>query len=264
MKTKDIQIDIIRGLGIILVVLGHSHCPGTYYIYLFHMALFFILGGYCYKTNHTDTFKNFLKFSYKKIIRLYVPFVVLNTILVLIDQFIFNRGMDTKWLFITIANGFILNQGSTLSGAFWFLKIMLLLLLTYGLIDYLLKRIWDSKKKTMIAHSILSVIFLSIGYICSRKGLILWGFDKVMSYYILFHMGRIFNEQAYPVISHAKRIIIMTASLATLIICRRFGNIDLDINQYVNPLFLLITSISGWLLIYEMAYLIFFINGFNI
>ena len=40
-KQRDPVIDSMRGIGIVLMVLGHSGFPGTDFIYLFHMALFF-------------------------------------------------------------------------------------------------------------------------------------------------------------------------------------------------------------------------------
>lgn len=39
-KQRDPVIDSMRGIGIVLMVLGHSDFPGTDFIYLFHMALF--------------------------------------------------------------------------------------------------------------------------------------------------------------------------------------------------------------------------------
>ena len=45
-KQRDPVIDSMRGIGIVLMVLGHSGFPGTDFIYLFHMALFFMLSGW--------------------------------------------------------------------------------------------------------------------------------------------------------------------------------------------------------------------------
>ena len=51
-KQRDPVIDSMRGIGIVLMVLGHSGFPGTDFIYLFHMALFFMLSGcpLCWQT----------------------------------------------------------------------------------------------------------------------------------------------------------------------------------------------------------------------
>ena len=45
-KKRDITIDIIKALGIIGMVMGHSGSPITKVIYLFHMAVFFMVTGY--------------------------------------------------------------------------------------------------------------------------------------------------------------------------------------------------------------------------
>lgn len=39
MKNRNISIDIIKGIGIILMVGGHCGMPFTHFIYLFHMKL---------------------------------------------------------------------------------------------------------------------------------------------------------------------------------------------------------------------------------
>ena len=42
-------IDTAKGIGLILVILGHLHIPFmTTWIYLFHMPLFFFLSGLVY------------------------------------------------------------------------------------------------------------------------------------------------------------------------------------------------------------------------
>lgn len=47
MKRNE-TIDIARGIAIILMCMGHAHCPNILYrfIYMFHMAFFFITSGY--------------------------------------------------------------------------------------------------------------------------------------------------------------------------------------------------------------------------
>ena len=42
-KQRDPVLDSMRGIGIVLMVLGHAGFPGSSFIYLFHMALFFML-----------------------------------------------------------------------------------------------------------------------------------------------------------------------------------------------------------------------------
>lgn len=48
---KDESVTIAKGIGIILMVIGHSGLDGypTRLIYMFHMPLFFFLSGFCFK-----------------------------------------------------------------------------------------------------------------------------------------------------------------------------------------------------------------------
>ena len=43
MKVRETQMDVLRGLGIILIVLGHAAFPYTHFLYLFHFYLFLFI-----------------------------------------------------------------------------------------------------------------------------------------------------------------------------------------------------------------------------
>ena len=46
LQRRNPVFDIMRGIGILLVVLGHAGFPFSGWIYLFHMPLFFLLSGW--------------------------------------------------------------------------------------------------------------------------------------------------------------------------------------------------------------------------
>lgn len=76
MKIK--QIDILRGIGAILVVIGHlvpSDGNVKVYIYAFHMPLFFFLSGFLF--NNKKDFKTYLKGNLKSLI---LPYFLFNII----------------------------------------------------------------------------------------------------------------------------------------------------------------------------------------
>lgn len=64
---RDKRIDIVRGLSMVLIVLGHSGFPKTSYIYLFHVSVFFIIAGWClYKLGvRTDIYQIYYFLSSK-------------------------------------------------------------------------------------------------------------------------------------------------------------------------------------------------------
>jgi fucose 4-O-acetylase-like acetyltransferase len=55
-------IDIAKGIGIFLVVLGHTGIPVklSYWIYSFHMPLFFFISGMCFDISKYQSFKSIL------------------------------------------------------------------------------------------------------------------------------------------------------------------------------------------------------------
>lgn len=44
-KSRDIEVDVAKGIGILLVILGHLKNPLMDFIYAFHMPLFFFVSG---------------------------------------------------------------------------------------------------------------------------------------------------------------------------------------------------------------------------
>lgn len=72
---RDLTWDAIKGIAILLMVVGHSGCPSFLrnFIYLFHMGLFYYASGHFFKPCGIDGILPFLK---KKIVGLYIPFLM--------------------------------------------------------------------------------------------------------------------------------------------------------------------------------------------
>lgn len=69
-QTRYEFVDFLKGLGIFLVVWGHTMFPRSVYIYSFHMPLFFFLSGFLHKD------KPARQFIIGKINTLYIPYAV--------------------------------------------------------------------------------------------------------------------------------------------------------------------------------------------
>lgn len=75
MKRRDTTVDILRGFGMLLVVIGHVYTgPWGHYIYSFHMPLFFFLSGYC--AAKRKGFEPFGRYVLKKCRTLLLPYVI--------------------------------------------------------------------------------------------------------------------------------------------------------------------------------------------
>ena len=80
LKERDRSIDIAKGIGIFLMVMGHtiSNKIALQWIYSFHMPLFFFLSGVFHSQG-----KNYKEFLEKKVKTLLVPYFFFSIILFL-------------------------------------------------------------------------------------------------------------------------------------------------------------------------------------
>ena len=90
--NRDKCIDVLRGIGIIFVVVGHSGCPNGLckLIYMSHMPLFFITSGYFLSDAKLDLTTNFLT---NKIKNLYFPFLFYSLLFLFFHNFFFDLGI---------------------------------------------------------------------------------------------------------------------------------------------------------------------------
>jgi acyltransferase len=65
-------LDLLKGVGIFLVVWGHTMTPRSVWIYSFHMPLFFFLSGIVHKN------KPWKDFFLGKLNRLYIPYAIFS------------------------------------------------------------------------------------------------------------------------------------------------------------------------------------------
>ena len=75
------SIDHVKGLAIMLVVLGHIASPLGVVIFSFHIPLFFFLGGIFIK--HTYSISDFLQ---KNFVRLIIPFFIFGVLGLVVNE----------------------------------------------------------------------------------------------------------------------------------------------------------------------------------
>ena len=129
-EKRDNTVTYVKAIGIVLMVLGHlvpSDMVLRKAIFTFHMPLFFIMSGYCFKEKYLDDAKQFVV---RKIKGIYVPFVAFSLVfLALHNVFCQWNFYDPEWLYgwkdylwesSRIVTRMSHNEG--LLGTFWFLK----------------------------------------------------------------------------------------------------------------------------------------------
>lgn len=116
-KSRIAFIDIVRGILIILVVVGHTNLPYTQYIFWFHMPAFFILSGSLYKPRQLPELFAYAKKTLSSLMIPYFTSFVLITAVALIIRLVkvdeLTHLLNDLW------------QGGThltfIYGVFWFI-----------------------------------------------------------------------------------------------------------------------------------------------
>lgn len=265
MSNKFRDINILKGLGIIAVVLGHVGSPITNIIYMYHMALFFFISGYLYKDSCE---KNLGQYIIKKIKSLYIPFVVFELIFLvlrnkLIDLNIYNQSQIAR---ISGVNDIILNlkniitfnsTDNALLGAVWFLKALFYVSILYSIFNILYKRIFKKENDYIKSLIILLLTVLSFDLIATGKNLgILLNPDgqKVLKIFTdlfdsrnliimsIFYMGTLYRKYKDKV---PMNLYLMIICIVAITYNSRMGGIDVAHYQFVGPIYFIINSLLG-------------------
>lgn len=170
-------IDIAKGIGILLVILGHAGIPDNLYtiIYSFHMPLFFFLSGCTF--NRNVDFATFLKKKFKTIVIpyvwggiLYIPYVLMVS------------GDNIN--IIEVATSFVKDYLININfDHFWFITA----LFWCNIIYYLLEKLINNKYILVLISMLCFGIGVAYTHCC---GYLPWNINLAFTAIIFFHMGK--------------------------------------------------------------------------
>lgn len=123
MNTREEEWDVLKGIGIVLVILAHLNIPVIMreYIYSFHMPLFIYLSGAVYKQR-----------SLKKIYnRLLIPFYLSGIIISFFYYFFYNKAMIKTEIINVMYGGCAPNHRVDIVPAIWFLTALFIIEFIY-------------------------------------------------------------------------------------------------------------------------------------
>ena len=229
-QTNRIEyIDIAKGLGMILVVIGHcingKTFPGTW-INSFHMPLFFLLSGLCFTEKKYPTFIPFLK---KRIKTLLLPCIYFSLLITTLSTLVHGNFTFQK----------LINQ--TLPGALWFVCILFLSeILYYSVLK-------QSRKKNYTLIFLFS--FLLIGITLNRIGFKLsHSLCSTFTATFYYGLGHLLKNNISQLLSNNRKIIFasLTLCLPGILVLITNQSINLSENYIPKPEVLyVIFSISG-------------------
>ncbi|MDQ7023168.1 MAG: acyltransferase family protein [Candidatus Gracilibacteria bacterium] len=251
-------IDNLRGIGILLIVLGHTLMPEgsllTKYIFSFHVVLFFILSGLLFNETKHINFRLFLK---NKFLRLIIPFILFNIIFIIIAKL---EGKFEGTRVIDFAVGLFYgdylgdNGGVFQNGGFnlvnistWFLPALFLTSLYYFGINKFIK---NKNKKLVILFLISIIIFIESKLTIFRLP---WSAEIALMMTAFYGFANIFKKEIFNLV---EKINIKSMFLLIPIILLHvflLNSVNISTNYYGNYLGLILNSLLGFITILIIA-----------
>lgn len=191
-RRDVIWIDVLKGMGILLVVLGHSIKPDGLMataIFSFHMPLFFFISGYLFNVSkYLDNEYKLITHSFQRLI---VPYFLVGVISYLWGVVFFHWTNP-----IPILESFIYSTGNIISqfpalgpiGPLWFLTCLFCARILFYTICKLTKT-WD------IAYQCALIIFVTgIGIVVGQYIRLPWSFDIALAMQVVMFVGYYFHK----------------------------------------------------------------------
>lgn len=178
------HIDILKGIAILLVVMGHLFVPYTDYldspinqmIYSVHMPLFFFLSGFVFHVKK-DAPHWLGKAVVTKVITLLFPFISFSIL--------YSLCMGISYYGLLFAN--------EMHNGYWF-TLVLFEIMVISLIVNLINK-WGGVKLDFVLNVCITIMLLGIVYLdlipAPYKTLL--STDKVAKFYMYFQMGKFVN-----------------------------------------------------------------------
>lgn len=243
MRTERIDwIDSAKGLGILLVMLGHCYMEGkfTFWFYSFHMALFFFLSGYTFRVK-----EKYIYFFVKKIRTLLVPYVFFVVI-----TMVFNGSLaiiyGSTYDIIEILKLYLVQNRYTL---LWFITCLFL----SEQCMFALEKIFLRREYNNLIWLISGIINLFLFYIYRKMiGINLpWNADLVLIGLIFMCLGKWSKETNIIERIKNNHFLLLGVSFAIISIVSSgynyffFGKVDWFSNEFGNAILYTISAVTG-------------------
>lgn len=261
-KKKINYITIAKGIGILLVVLGHcGNSKIEHFVLLFHMPLFFFISGFLFKDEKLEHPINYIK---NKVLKLYLPYLTYETIFLLLHNFFINinvyntnimivdkviKYLSLKEMMVTFIKIVACAGREPIGGALWFLVVLFFVTILFFSISYMLKKMVKKENFEQYRLLIIVVLFFT-GMLLTKFGFTIPRFNNTLVMLFIYYMGFLTSKYIEN-ITFEKNVIFFICTIG-LFINNLYGSVSVNSNTYLSPAFLIINTILG---VYAVFYL---------
>lgn len=259
-KEKELRIgyiDIFRGIGILLMIMGHVGFGGRFYhfIHAFHMPMFFWVSGFLFGNKPSENIElvGFIKKKSQTLLVPYCFFGFFHWVMLCIFHWsdIQNNGM-TEFIEPLVHLLFVNTEGLAITGALWFLTALFLTEVIYLLlIRYVGSNVW---------RNILVVILALSGNIATRvlPYRLPYALDAALVGIGLFHIGYLMQKykmsKLVSKLLNMKKICIFLFAVVIAVSIFRSGYVNMRTGEYADILFFWVNSIGATLVIVNCSH----------
>ena len=223
-KGRIEELDVLKGIAIILMVLGHSGFPETRFLFLFHMAVFFIASGWTHSQGSEASLRSVGSFIRKKIIRLWLPFFVWQTVFVLLNNWFLRiniltdnpelfaytdpmrvmklSSLDTAMTLRDMGKGVLRAAAffsrTKMGGTLWFLQALFLISIAFCIVNCIADKLrWNRTAVQAAVSAAALVLGWAVGKsLVTLHGIDLYRYARTLSCYHLYFLGTLARQRS--------------------------------------------------------------------
>lgn len=229
--------------------------------------------GYCWKDNKVINLKTWWSLIFGKLKTLYLPYVICNGLFLLLrNVFVSLNVYSDNPLFLELTQSAVYQQqliqklsftgfaretmrvllgiGTTqLGSATWFLIALFLVIAIHAVLTLLIK---NCKHKNIVY--LVAFCCLALATIFVNKTELRGELRRIPCTYMAFLMG--YFAKKYNIKKYCNRWGVAILAFITLVFLSNIGSIEMSAARIQNPLFFIVTSYAGWILLYYLATLV--------
>ena len=186
-KQRIEYIDVLRGLGIIIMIMGHVGFGGKFdrFIHTFHMPLFFFISGYLFTKRDSFSMVSLVKKKARQLLIPYICFGIFHYIIwVLFVRT--TQSFSTPLISLVSYN----TKNMPIAGALWFFTALFFTEVFYSFFTY---RIHNEKLLTAVIFTVSAATMVITTYTDLRLPLTI---DIALAAIGFYHIGRILRSVA--------------------------------------------------------------------
>lgn len=250
MKKRSLSVDIAKGISIIAIVLGHINFlypvgqlvnTKDLFIYLWHVAVFFLLAGFFIKEEQLVQpklwFKKKFSSLYLKILFFYIPAVLLHNVLIKIGWYSLesNDPVINTYSMMEFAKQTVLaiclGGREPIVCAMWFVYVLFMALIGLSIVSWAIKKISknDRQYEWMRFIALLSMCVLA-GLLSNKYGLTIRRFSNTFTAMLLIYVGRIMYQKIK--LSFDNGYLAIVCGLVAFEVACMLGGVSLNGNEY--------------------------------